>query len=740
MKRQAILLLLSFLCSILYSYAQTLERIEFDVYHDGRKLVSPLAGGLDSPQFSAVDLNNDGRQDLYVFDKARDKGMTFLNTSSSGPAAYEYRPEYEEGFPELHHWVLLRDYDNDGVVDIFAYTNVSSVAGIDVYKGYYENGKIRFRQLPTSEGVHNILYVQQSNGSFTQAYVTKFDYPAIDDIDGDGDMDIVTFSQNGGYIYLYENMSMQRGFGRDSFKFERTDVCFGQLFESGVTACVTLSSRADSCSSGFTGPGGVRHAGSTLLTFDVDNDGDKELVLGDLSFNSLTYTLNGGTADNAWMVRQDCSFPSYDTPVEITSFPASFMLDIDGDGIRDLMAAPNETVARGDNYECSWFYKNVGSNEFPDFEFRQTDFLVEDMIDVGSGSVPALVDYNADGLLDIVIGNESMYDDDRPWNPSLWLYENTGTKTNPRFILVDDDWLGMNSLVGDNNYNLAPTFGDLDGDGDLDILIGEEAGTLFYGENIAGPGNFMQFNPLQYNYMKLDQGRLSTPSIVDVNRDGLLDLVVGDSRGNCNYYQNIGTVTAPMFDSIPTSDRLGQAIIGAIGFANGNSAPQFLEQDGALMMFSGSVEGGIYVYDNIDGNVDGRFDLVTKSYGDIFTGLDSRIAFGDLNGDDRLDIVVGNRSGGISVYGSSLATSLEEVWGGAEFELFPNPATELLNVRLPQAGRGQAVVYDLLGRPLQTRSFNGQQLEIPLQNFSSGIYILTIELPEENRSQKFVVK
>ena len=63
------LLLLAAICnsSIL---AQSVQEMKVDVFQNGVQLISPFAGGLKSPQFSEVDLNGDGIQDLFIFDKA----------------------------------------------------------------------------------------------------------------------------------------------------------------------------------------------------------------------------------------------------------------------------------------------------------------------------------------------------------------------------------------------------------------------------------------------------------------------------------------------------------------------------------------------------------------------------------------------------------------------------------------------------------------------------------------------
>ena len=66
------------------------------------------AGGLNAGQYNAIDLDNDGIQDLMIFDRDNNKPLTFL----SDGAKYNYAPEFEHLFPEgLENWALLRDYN-----------------------------------------------------------------------------------------------------------------------------------------------------------------------------------------------------------------------------------------------------------------------------------------------------------------------------------------------------------------------------------------------------------------------------------------------------------------------------------------------------------------------------------------------------------------------------------------------------------------------------------------------------
>ncbi|MEM9847989.1 MAG: FG-GAP-like repeat-containing protein, partial [Bacteroidota bacterium] len=709
-------------------FAQTYERLSVDLVLNGKTLQNPLTGGINTPQLSKVDFNEDGIEDLYIFDRAANIHLAFLHDGTAGTTNYTYAPTYTEHFPPIEHFVLMRDYDQDGIKDMFAFSDTPGISGITVFKGYYKAGKIAFERypFPTNQDFP-VLYFPLASGTIIPVYVALNDYPAVDDVDEDGDLDILTFNAAGGFLEYFVNQSVERGYGADSLIYELEDRCWGGFYESGLTPAVDFSLERGSC---YETANTIenRHAGSTVLSLDLDENCGKELILGDLSFENLIALNNVGDCDEAWVTTQDIDFPSYDVPAKTALFPAAFYLDIDYDGRKDLVVTPNNDDNTADYFNM-WWYRNVGTSEVPNFELQNRSFLTETMLDLGTGSHPTFVDYNGDNLMDIVVGTVGYFENAGSRDPRLVLLENVGTSTAPKYEVVDANFLNFSQFKA-QTWNFSPAFGDLDGDGDLDLLVGEETGSIFFVENIATSNAIFRGGTIQPNYMDIDIGAASTPHLVDVNGDGLLDLLVGERNGNVNYFQNVGTVRAARFQSdqtvSPNTQLFGRIDAREPGFITGFSTPVAIAMKDGIKFASGTAKGQIELYDFNATDLSTNFELLAAPMGEIREGRRSHASFADINNDGILEAIVGNYRGGLAMYQTDLLsdkdisnqTSITEF---DDFRVFPNPSTGKLYWETTETF-DEIRIYSILGQSLLHTSINYQRQQLDLANFDAGIY------------------
>ncbi len=716
---------------------QRLPDFTCPVFWHGKLLSEPFRGGLNAPQFQEADLNNDGIKDLIIFDRAGDVIMPYLRLPDGNGFKTQFAREYADYIPPYTSWGLLRDYNKDGISDLFTWSSNPAINGLRSFRGFYQNDTLRFALNKVPGSTSDVILFPLQNGSKTQIYIAFDDIPAIDDIDNDGDLDIVTFSPGGGYVELYKNLSIQKGWGSDSLNFSLTESCWGKFYESGLGEWVDLSTTPSECKNGFADgdepEATLRHAGSTLLTLDMDGDGDKELLLGDISFANINKLTNGGTINQAWMVSQDTFFPKTDTPAYMPIFPACFQVDVDQDGIRDLLIAPNSDSGSQDTANV-WYYRNMGTENIPDFKLLQKEAFVENMMDLGTGARPCFMDVDGDGLKDMIVGNTGFFTPGVIQLPALIYFRNIGTKTEPAFKVVDLDFQGMSAFGQNFVFGLAPACGDLDGDGDIDLLIGEFNGTLFYLENIAGPENPAQFNAPLANYQGIGIGSFSTPQIIDVNNDGLMDILVGEKIGNMNYYQNQGIVGTPIFASdatqSPNTSVYGKIDMRKKGFLSGYSSPWMYSTKTGKEMVIGSNSGEIRRYDVDTDNPNSAFSVLDSLYTGFRDGFHTQPVLEDLDGDGLYEILIGNQRGGLTAYRTDLeavATSIQgPIADQNSFQTAYHPGNHdlILSRIFDQTMPLMYTVSDILGRTLATGSLIGT-IHLDAASWSQQVVFVT---------------
>lgn len=677
------------------------------------------AGGINLTHWSHFDLNLDGQMDLVLFEKNGSRIIPLINTGGSNNTNYQYAPEYISKFPKFTNWGFSRDYNGDGKMDLFCHVS----AGVGVYKNVsnFIDGFKLVWVLNTPQ-----LFTSYNGVNYINLYVSGADIPSIEDIDGDGDLDILVEGILGASLEYHKNMSQELYGHSDSLIFNNVTRCWGRFMESFTDNSVTL----DTCLFGFATGGNNRHAGSTLLAIDLTGDGLRDLLIGDVTFTNVVKLVNGGSTQLAEMISQETNFPANDVPVDLTLFPGMFYLDVDKDGLKDLIVTPNSDN-NSENFHSVWFYKNTGTASVPNFTFIKNNLIQDQMLDFGEGAFPVLFDYNNDGLMDIVVANHGYWQDISTYLPRLALLENIGTATQPAFKLINRDYAGLSNYP--LPYGCIPTFGDIDGDGDKDMIIGDNNGNIHLFTNTASVGNppvFVLTSPL---FQGINVNSAAAPVLVDIDRDGDLDLLIGNFTGKISYYRNdAGTFSLQ-------TDNFGGVNVSGVFTTYGSSVPFVYERNGAYEMLVGSQFGYIHRYTNIDGNLNGNFTLADTAFGNVLFGQRLAPAMHDFNGDGWRDLVVGNYAGGLNLYvGIDPATiSIDEQVEESVF-VFPNPTKVWLQVKGLKQITAQYEVHDFSGRMIQTGVV--EQGKIQLSSISSGVYLLIIQEEGNSTHHRIVIE
>ena len=720
--------------------------------NSSQNLRYPWAGGMNSVQFGSVDINRDGIKDLVAFDRQGDRLMCFINAGIPNSIDYSLQQQYVKYFPKLYDWAIFADYNGDGKTDIFTYS--PGWAGIVVYKNI-SGDTLRFERV-----AYPYLESQVGEGK-VNLYVTYADYPGIVDTDGDGDLDILSFWGLGSFVEMNKNMSMEKYGIPDSLDYVKTEYCWGHFAESDESNALFL----DTCVNGaemtdtlgpwlFKNIRKKRHTGSTFCMLDLNADGVKDLLLGDVDYPGLFALMNGGTKDSAVIISYDTLFPDYGAPIRLFSMPAASYIDVNNDGLKDLLVSPFDPgLYVSQNKHSVWLFLNSGKNDKPYFNLVTKNFLQDQMIDAGSGAYPVFYDWDHDGKTDLFLGNYGIYQRSfydhyilhSVYYSRITWYKNIGTLQQPVF---QPESLDFGNLFKHHFVGLYPAFADLDGDGLTDMLAGNSKGNLIFVKN-EGNGRFVIADS---NYLNVKIKAFSAPVLFDLDKDGLPDLIIGQKAGNLTYYHNDGTAQNPHFTWV--TDSLGKINVTDYNLSyNGYSTPCFFRgNDGYTRLVVGSEQGKLFYFSNIDGNLQGKFTesdslpVLLDTAGVSFDrGIRTAAAVADINHDGKPEMAAGNFCGGLEFFHArpGAVTGTDKLHHLVKkLVIMPNPANRTIRFLLPQEEPVLSVtVFGMDGRKVFGTSLfpehNLCQLRLPY--LPDGIYILSAYGKKENYRGRFTV-
>lgn len=364
--------------------------------------------------------------------------------------------------------------------------------------------------------------------------------------------------------------------------------------------------------------------------------------------------------------------------------------------------------------------------------------------------IPQLVDIDGDGDYDLM--HRSYLDVEDDFELVLIFQENIGTAQTPAFSDPAISPFGVQTLP-DGATTLS--FGDLDGDGDFDMLVGQYdveyyGGTYFlYYENTGTPTApafaAPQTDPFGLTFE--DEVDSTVPYLADLDNDGDLDLLVGmysydTDEVSINYFPNVGTAQNPAFGEpqfnpfglqpdlesdvflpvVADFDNDGDLDIVAggayeyLGYENYLTALDYYENTGTAASpafappqrnafgLAPQINGYVAVPTAADLDDDGDVDVLTSSYN--YTGYDGEIVFEYFEN-------------------TTITSTIDLPAAENHLQLFPTVTTDVVNWQYESDQRPQRLLmtlYDLAGRPLLQQELQGESGTLSASELPAGLY------------------
>ena len=650
--------------------------------------------GIGGARGEMIDIGDDGDLDLFVSGNDEDKYeivVRFYENEDSNSGSFAQRSGADNPLDNVsitntmlgsyyaaYGSLTFADVDDDGDLDAYIGEKYGSVFE------YENNGDNTF----TDNGTRADL-------SF------PFDYraitPAFNDLDGDGDLDCLY-----GDKYL-ENLPYALNDGSGNFTIDT----------QGVNNAVDFS---------FAQPGSiVVDFLSSTAHLDYDGDEDLDFVTFDL-YGNIRYFENLGDGEIEERTGASNPFGSISGLPDLY-FGRPVFVDWDGDGDKDLVVG---------NYPGNIVYFRNDAGIFNQQTGISNPF---DGIDVGDAAVPQLVDWDGDGDLDLFVGEI--------YSMQLWL-NNAGT-----FVQQtggDDPFADF--TVATNAY-YAPKLIDFDDDGDLDLVFGVIASTslgfdrtkLQYYRN-DGTGIFEAILDSPLNAITVN--RLATPDFMDIDGDGDLDLLVGENLNSARvqYYERVGNNFCPKVDEIRLRINTNETYVF--------TKEQFQE------VYSDEPDTKSKDFPKI--KILAAPSFGTLSVGGSVVSSGTELSFASL---DRLTYTPNNGYTGLDAFAWAAFDEVGQCYSAASFVrfgigtdvtgldelnklvgIYPNPSNGVFNINLDKGlvGKVDIQVYNALGSVVKSYNYNNpNEVEaIDLQAMPKGLYIVRISNQGKDGTIKIV--
>ena len=258
-------------------------------------------------------------------------------------------------------------------------------------------------------------------------------------------------------------------------------------------------------------------------------------------------------------------------------------------------------------------------------------------------------------------------------------------------------------------------------------------GRLHTFENISGQGNWPSFSVTglsiaDYLGVTIDIQQFAAPQLIDINDDGLLDLVVGEKNGNLNLFQNCGTETNPAWCQY-ISPAFGEAwgniyVDNALGI-NGYSVPTLVKDEVGIRILVANEVGTIQYFGIMSPDLETEYTELNSNILSESVGIRSGATIADINGDSKFDCIIGIQNGGMIYYSGN--DSVDDIFEtsslASDLKIFPNPGNTQLNWS-SESLIESITVFNSRGQMIFNEEINYTRGNIDTNDWPTGLYFI----------------
>ncbi len=509
----------------------------------------------------ALDIDGDGDMDVVSASFRDDKIAWYKNNNGQGNFSSQ---RIISSNADGASWVHGADLDGDGDMDILSTSR--------------EDNKVAWYENTTGQGNFSTEQVITDNFASALSVIAS-------DLDGDNDIDVVAVSSEGGKVEWFKNINGQGNFNS----------------QQNITTNVLGANK--------------------IVSTDIDGDGDLDILTCSFLDNEIS-----------WFENMDGSGTyGIQKIIAITPFLANdtFASDIDGDGDMDVLSASDNSKR---------WYENLDG---------QGTFSEARIIERFSGGAIAIstADFDGDGDMDVLAAESTSFAGD-----NVFWHENLDGQ---------GSYGPQNSITTQISNVRSVVAADIDGDGDLDVVSASASDrTIAWYENMDGLGNFGT-QVIISNTINV----ANSIFVADIDNDNDLDIVSGsgDNRNQVTWFENTNGSGSFVQQNIIANNRQGTRSL----FAGD------IDGDGDLDIVYGSdsiSQSAIAWHENMDGL--GNFGAQQVISTDA--NLPLSISIADLNGNGRMDVLsASSRDGKIAWY-KNQTTPLNQIIGTVVFDVNAN--------------------------------------------------------------------